>query len=881
MKIIDQVRNGEHNNHMLPFLWMHGESQETITEYLEKILSTGINEVCLESRPYEEFLRDEWWEDLSYIIKECERLGMSFWILDDKRFPSGYANGVISEKHPHLQKLFLSMKSLDFVGPKKNAKILLKWMSYIERPTIMSVGSEKSDTEKNGENNNGGSIIAVYAARKTSYNKIDEETIILLNDKVKNDVLTWDMPNGEWSIFVLSTTHDGGEEATAGYLNPLLKESTHILLDTVYKAHYEKFSDKFGTVIKGFFSDEPRFGNIKGPNASIGRVEMPLPWTEGLEDKLSQKLLISKSSLLAKLLLLFIGESKEAYKIRYEFMDLITMMYSENFSQLIGDWCNNHNVEYIGHVIEDNNAHARLGYGSGHFFRSMSGQDMAGIDIVLHQLIPRQNRGFFKSFTSNGWDGEFFTYGLAKLGASLGHLDPKKKGRTMCEVYGAYGWSEGLRLMKWITDHMLVSGVNYFVPHAFNMNSFPDLDCPPHFYASGNDIEFPSMNILITYINRISHLLSGGKHSSSVGLLYHGEAEWLGEYMEFQKPAKILTEHQIEFDVVSIDMILNHTNILCNSYSINNQIFNSLVIPYSQNLPDELIVKLDEMLEHGIEIIFIKELPEVIKKKQPIKDVYSSSYRIIELEELHLKLKKDVDRLVTKKKEPYLRYYHYNIEHGDIFMLFNEDLYNDMNISVSFPTQKLLRGYNPIDNKIIDLKKSGNYYEVLLSKGETLIVYTVEHKNINQKEKKEVSTRKKINLNNYDWNLEVLEGFGKPESSDWSFNGLPELDDLEEFQEFSGTLSYTTQFFGISDKAYLGIEDLSEVGSVYINDVYIDTKIAYPYTFELSSIMVNKWNRLEIRVTNNLGRYMKDYLSQYLFIDNLGIIGDISIIYEV
>jgi hypothetical protein len=74
-------------------------------------------------------------------------------------------------------------------------------------------------------------------------------------------------------------------------------------------------------------------------------------------------------------------------------------------------------------------------------------------------------------------DSEFFHYGLAKLGVSLAHLDPKKQGRTMCEVYGAYGWTEGLKLMKWLTDHMLVRGVNYFVPHAFTQKAFPDPDC--------------------------------------------------------------------------------------------------------------------------------------------------------------------------------------------------------------------------------------------------------------------------------------------------------------------------------------------------------------------------------------------------------------------
>ena len=31
--------------------------------------------------------------------------------------------------------------------------------------------------------------------------------------------------------------------------------------------------------------------------------------------------------------------------------------------------------------------------------------------------------------------------------------------------------------MKWIADHMLVRGINWFTPHAFSMAPFPDWDC--------------------------------------------------------------------------------------------------------------------------------------------------------------------------------------------------------------------------------------------------------------------------------------------------------------------------------------------------------------------------------------------------------------------
>lgn len=47
------------------------------------------------------------------------------------------------------------------------------------------------------------------------------------------------------------------------------------------------------------------------------------------------------------------------------------------------------------------------------------------------------------AFSTGGSNGEFYHYALAKLASSAAHLDPVKKGRAMCEAFGAYGWNEG------------------------------------------------------------------------------------------------------------------------------------------------------------------------------------------------------------------------------------------------------------------------------------------------------------------------------------------------------------------------------------------------------------------------------------------------------
>ena len=59
---------------------------------------------------------------------------------------------------------------------------------------------------------------------------------------------------------------------------------------------------------------------------------------------------------LANIALLFVDlqDQEKVSKIRIQFMDAITRAVERNFSYQIGDWCREHQVKYIGHIIEDN-----------------------------------------------------------------------------------------------------------------------------------------------------------------------------------------------------------------------------------------------------------------------------------------------------------------------------------------------------------------------------------------------------------------------------------------------------------------------------------------------------------------------------------------------
>lgn len=105
------------NNHIFPFLWLKGESQEIIADYIRQIHESHIGAICIESRPHPGFLGPKWWADVEMIIAELKKYNMKLWILDDAHFPTGYAGGAIKQ-NPRLGKKLLIHRRIQILGPK-------------------------------------------------------------------------------------------------------------------------------------------------------------------------------------------------------------------------------------------------------------------------------------------------------------------------------------------------------------------------------------------------------------------------------------------------------------------------------------------------------------------------------------------------------------------------------------------------------------------------------------------------------------------------------------------------------------------------------------------------------------------------------------------
>lgn len=885
MKALEAVLDGTADNHILPFLWIHGEDEETLVAEVDRIHACGIGALCVEARPHVDFNGPRWFRDLGVILDRCKHWGMQMWLLDDSHFPTGYANGEVKRAHPELCKRYLSLKTYDLVGPLPGSGMDLS-STLGEGDRLVGAflqareGFEDVDVAR---------TIDLTAALHyvSDYNTGKPKTDVLGNPVAgtcgKTPMLSFDLPDGAWCLNVLVESSRGGERETEGYLNPLVGEATDVLLETVYQPVFEHFGHEFGKTFRGFFSDEPRFGNIHGSEeASIGRNSaMALPWRDGMIESLVQRCQrlggilasIDGRTLRYCLPLLFIGDNELAHALRYAYMDLVSQLYSDNFDGRISTWCHTHGCEHIGHTIEDNGAYSRLGYGAGHIFRAMAHADMAGIDVVIHQLMPGMGEGLYKGMHRPGWDGTMFTHLLGKLGGSLAHLDATKHGRCMCELFGAYGWAEGNRLSKWLVDYMLVRGVNNLVPHAFNAKAFPDEDCPPHFCAQNP--QMPEFPLLMGYANRLCELLSNGTACPDVALYINCEGEWSGRWQPTEEVAERLSRANVDFDLISADFLAEaeaREGRLC----INDLEMGGLILPWAEALPRHLLSDVLRLAEGGVNVWFVHELPTRCSQGDDTNLLASlrvcETIHIVELAALSDALaQQGIPEIRPSSSHPYLRRYRYRHEDGEVFLFVNEGPSARIQTSVEGCPRGVAYEYDAFSNTALatrdvwdlDLPPYGSKVVVAVESPLEGVMHVEPDRRI----------QKIADLGPCVVTLKPAEG-SPVEAAKLTLDHPGYVSSQDGYECFSGRLTYSfeVELRETTPNMWVVLEGIREGATVRINDVFCGTRICPDYHYEARGLVEGR-NIIEVELNTTLARQMHDFLSGFMPLEPVGLTG--------
>lgn len=783
---------------IFPFLWHHGESNEVILKEIEKICECGIRAFCVESRPHPDFCGERWWKDLGFILSEAQKRNMRVWILDDVHYPSGRANGEI-ERRKDLQQTNVILTYMDVCGPLNSGKILLT-----------DYGKEEG-------------LVGVFAflvnGREFVY-----ETGIDLTENVHNDILYWDVPEGHYRVFAVYKTKKAAAWNFVDVLNP---QSTALMIEQIYEPHFNHFKDYFGNTLVGFFSDEPRFGNGASnewivrrhwKDRGLGVIGMAYPWNDALLSDLNIK---DKRVLIALWHDLLDRDCAE-FRVRY--MNYITEKFAENFSGMLGEWCEEHGVMYSGHIIEDEGAHTRTCCSAGHYFRSTRNQSIAGIDVVYNQIdVDFINDTHAIRGCPYLTNDVFYNFALAKLASSAAHLDNRKKNRALCEIFGSFGWGESIAKMKMLVDFMLVRGINHFIPHAFNP-FIEDTDSPPFFYCGGTNPQYDSFKTLSEYMLKACELFNGGDTDIRVAVLYHADAEWSGyKYMPMETVCKYLTQRQIDFDIIPEYEVreINDEMIIT-----DNCRYKYLIIPYREYFENSFKEKLESN-----------------------RALWTMVHDVSELDDLD---KSDWSSYSLENPDKDIRVYKYIKTGKAYYFVTNESKRNAVNLLLIEE-----HGYyvcNDIQSGLCESGKITDGLPVRLSGGQSVLFEVSQ----TEKPEKHYFFGEKITIAPT-WRIYTSDSpFNK-----WKF--YDETEDLydiagwEHIPDFCGKIKYECTFNVKGVENVLLDLGVSTCGlRVKLNGFDLGERIAVPYAFDVSDKLRAGENTLEIVVTTTLGLKKKD-----------------------
>ena len=864
---IKVLLEGKGENYIFPFFWQHGETEEVLRKYMKVIHEANIGAVCVESRPHPDFCGEQWWHDMDIILEEAKKYGMKVWILDDSHFPTGFANGAMKEQPLELYRQSITCRQYAGVGGE-TITIPREALDNAEpfEPNMMEKMMTHNSADGATKQFDDDRMLGVYAIRQDGADGfVNPENRIDLSSAITEEGLEFVVPEGNWKIYVTQLTRNRGPHRD--YINMMDKASCKVQIEAVYEPHWEHYKEEFGKTIAGFFSDEPELGNghLYDQNNELGcSPTMDYPWSRELEMRLKEELGEDFAGQLA-LLWEQDADTAETARVRYAYMDGVSRLVEEDFSWPIGEWCRAHGVEYIGHLIEDNNHASKTGSSLGHFFRGLAGQDMAGIDDIGGQVMPGQEDVDLNMPPFHSRNGSFYHYGLGKLGSSAAAIEPLKKGNSMCEIFGAYGWGEGVRLEKYLLDHFMVRGINHFVPHAFSGKEYPDPDCPPHFYAHGNNPQYRHFGALMAYGNRVLELINGGHHVAPVAILYHGESDWMGAAMASDIVGHQLYDHQIDYDYIPQDVFLDENvydmEITEGKLRVNTQEYKVLIVPELQFVTPHMKEAVKKMQEAHFPVYFINRLPEGVEGE------------VVPLDELVAKLSRQgVNKLSIEPENNRVRYYHYEHQDGSAVYLFvneGDDIYEG---NVQIPDERDCYIYDAWENTVYRAEvlreedKKAKKVSLSLEPLKSQIVIFDQKESVEEVLKQEkcplAVSGEEVKLGTV-WKRSICRSIDYPKFGEKKEICLPDLLHEEE-PLFSGFVRYENQFEGKAGETYvLEISDAYEGVEVFVNGRSLGIQIVPTYRFDLSSEIQDGVNELVIEVATTLEREASQFPNPY------------------
>jgi hypothetical protein len=537
--------------------WDGPMTDTVIKRDLDRIKAMGFQGVMLEAGygMTAKYLSPEWFEMVKIAVSEAKIRGMKVWIEDEGKYPSGFAGGKFSQERPDLkmQGLVVTERIILQSGEKISGKL----PSY----TLSAVAFNSDDN---------------------SYFPVD----------ISSGELTWEAPEGSWQVilaghrFRSSVTRSvnnptRGKDTTASlmdYLNPL---ATRQFLDWTHEQYKKYIGSEFGTTFMGFMGDEPDFGYT--------------PWTPKMADEFIARKGYDIRPNLAEFFVPLLND--ETKRMKADYWDVWSSLFSENFFKVQADWCRENNIEYIVHLNHEDQLPG-LVRSSGDFFRNMRYVGVPGIDAIWSQI----------------WMDHVADY--PRLASSAAHLYGRP--RAFTESFAAYTHKPSVAQAKWVIDYQLVRGINSVQIMFMSASAGRQRPATETNQANQrrNFFQNDSFPAVAEYINRATWLLSQGRPAADIGVYFPTLSLWYGDNgsnTALLEVSKQLMENHYDFDFIDEQALSNILTIENKKLvNLSGQAYKAIIVPPVSAISEFSLKRLKEFASVGGKVIFLGKQPSLV-----------------------------------------------------------------------------------------------------------------------------------------------------------------------------------------------------------------------------------------------------------------------------
>ncbi|WP_338119239.1 glycosylhydrolase-like jelly roll fold domain-containing protein [Paenibacillus polysaccharolyticus] len=349
--------------------------------------------------------------------------------------------------------------------------------------------------------------------------------------------------------------------------------------------------------------------------------------------------------------------------------------------------------------------------------------------------------------------------------------------------------------------------------------------------------------------------------------------------------------NQIDCDVLPCDTILDGVRVHEGKLHLLDESYDSLIIPYSEALPNAVMYRINQLAEQGLPIFFIEELPSRSSEgslDHVVLNRLASNERIetVPLNKLVGRLKASgYFDIQVKDYHPFLRCYHVKHTDMEVFMFFNEHPSKDIDTEVVIPVTGCVRLYNAYTNQVLESEcvkeGEGALLKLKLPASETVVV--IVGPELEQVEALSIpmTSNELITVIEGPWKISTATAEQYPSFTSWSeLETLTDLSRAGLLPSFSGTVRYETCLIWSSASGEQAVLDLGrafETAEVFLNGSSAGIRLTGPYRFDLSELIREGRNTLIIEVTNTLVFESPDFFSRLGQLDPSGLLGPVRL----